>query len=415
MRTIEPPDVRIPPWGAYDQTNPFDLFAELRRASAVHPVTLADGHAAWLITRYDEARVALADPRLSKDMQAALALDEDIVAEGLPGPDFARHMLSVDPPDHTRLRRLVAVAFTHRRVEELRPRVQAIVDNLLDDIAAAGPDAVVDLVTAYAFPMPFSVICELLGLPEEHRDWLGRNLTTLLAATPTAADLARATTASNIVVGMLTSLVELKRHQPADDLVSALIEARDEGERLDEWELLSTIFQLIVAGHETTTNLIGNGVVTLLRHPDQLRAVRERPDRLAAAIEEIIRFDGPVPHATFRYAVEPVELGGVTIPAGAQVLVCLASADRDPARFDDADTFDVDRADGRHLGFGHGIHHCLGAALARLEGQVALGSLLRRFPDLRLAVPDDELRWERGDGLVLRGLSALPVVAGPPA
>ena len=214
---------------------------------------------------------------------------------------------------------------------------------------------------------------------------------------------------------MLTSLVELKRPRPADDLVSALIEARDEGHRLDEQELLSTIFQLIVAGHETTTNLIGNGVVSLLRHPDQLRAVRTSEERLAAAVEELIRYDGPVPHATFRFAVEPVELGGVTIPAGAQVLICLAPANRDPARFADADTLDVDRVDGRHLGFDHGIHHCLGAGLARLEGQVALGSLLRRFPDLRLAVPDDELRWERGDGLVLRGLTALPVVAGPPA
>ncbi|MGH9274757.1 MAG: cytochrome P450 family protein [Acidimicrobiales bacterium] len=405
-------DEAVRSWGAHDQDDPFPLFAALRDRGPVHPVTLVDGHEAWVVVGHDEARAALNDRRLSKDMQAALADDPSVVAEGLPGPAFSRHMLNVDPPDHTRLRRLVAVAFTHRRVEALRPRIQVLVDQLLDDIEADGPEAQVDLVERFSFPLPFTVICELLGVPTENRAWLGQNLTTLLGPTANATDYARAKVASDIVVGMLRSLVELRHDQPGDDLVSALVAARDGDEQLTHDELLSTIFQLIVAGHETTTNLLGNAVVALFRHPDQLVGLRADPAKLPAAVEELMRFDGPVHHATFRYATEPVTLGGVTIPAGAQVVINLAAANRDEGRFEDAHVFDVDRHDNRHLAFGHGIHHCLGAALARAEADIALGSLLRRFPHLRPAVALEDLRWGRGDGLVLRGLTALPVVPG---
>jgi cytochrome P450 len=210
---------------------------------------------------------------------------------------------------------------------------------------------------------------------------------------------------------MLGALVDAKQNAPGDDLVSGLISARDGDERLDDQELLSTIFQLIVAGHDTTTSLIGNSVVALLRNPDQLAQLRADPTKIAAAVEEFLRYDAPVPHATFRYAVEPVTIGEVTIPAGAQVVINLAAANRDPGRYANPDLLDIDRAESRHLGFGHGIHHCLGAVLARMEGQLALGSLLRRFPELRLA--GDDLHWGHGDGLVLRGLSELPVVPGP--
>jgi cytochrome P450 len=400
-------------WGAYDRDNPFPLFAAVRELGAVHPVTLADGHDAWLVVGYDEARIALNDARLSKDMHAALATGGGVVAEGLPGPAFARHMLSVDPPDHSRLRRLVSAAFTPRRVEELRPRVQAIVDDLLDAVAAAGPDARVDLVGAFAFPLPFTVICELLGVPEPDRADLGRGLTALLVPTSTPAEYARAKEASDAVVAMLEALVDAKQADPGSDLVSGLISARDGDERLSTQELLSTIFQLIVAGHDTTASLIGNSVVALLEHPEQLDELRADPAKLAVAVEELLRYDAPVPHSTFRYAVAPMEIGGVTIPAGAQVIICLAAADRDRGQYADPDELDIGRAESRHLAFGHGIHHCLGAPLARMEGQLALGSLLRRFPALRLAVPIDELHWGHGDGLVLRGLSELPVVPGP--
>lgn len=400
-------------WGSYDRDDPFPLFAQLRELGPVHAVTLADGHDAWLVVDYDEARLALNDTRLSKDMHVALATGSGVVAEGLPGPAFARHMLSVDPPDHTRLRRLVSSAFTPRHVEQLRPRIQAVVDDLLDAIAAKGPDATVDLVGAFAFPLPFTVICELLGVPEPRRDDLGRGLTALLVPTSTPEEYARAKAASDEVVSMLEDLVDAKQADPGDDLVSGLISARDGDERLSTQEMLSTIFQLIVAGHDTTASLIGNGVVALLLHPEPLAELRSDPSGLAAAIEELLRYDAPVPHSTFRYATAPVDIGGVTIPAGAQVIISLAAANRDHGQFAGAEELDLHRTGSRHLAFGHGIHHCLGAPLARLEGQLGLGSLLRRFPQLRLAVPADKLHWGHGDGLVLRGLSELPVVPGP--
>jgi cytochrome P450 len=400
-------------WGAYSRDDPFPVFAEVRELGAVHEVTLADGHHAWLVVRYDEARAALNDPRLSKDMHAALATGADLVAEGLPGPAFARHMLSVDPPDHTRLRRLVSAAFSPRRVDGLRPRVQTIVDDLLDELAVHGPDSRVDLVAAFAFPLPFTVICELLGVPEPERASLGQGLTALLVPTLSPAQYARAKEASDAVVAMLGALVQAKQDMPGDDLVSGLISARDGAERLDSQELLSTIFQLIVAGHDTTTNLIGNSVVALFRNPAQLAQLRSDPSKIAAAVEEFLRYDPPVPHSTFRYAIEPVEIGDVTIPVGAQVIISLAAANRDAGRYVSPQLLDIDRTEARHLAFGHGIHHCLGAVLARMEGQLAIGSLLRRFPQLRLAVPVDELHWGHGDGLVLRGLSELPVLPGP--
>ena len=211
-------------WGGYDRDDPFPLFAEVRDRGAVHEVTLADGHEAWLVVAYDEARAALNDPRFSKDMQAALATSSEVVAEGLPGPVFARHMLTVDPPDHTRLRRLVSAAFSSNRVEALRPRVQAIIDGLLDDIAARGPDARVDLVASFAFPLPFTVICELLGVPEPDRDRLGHALTALLTPGTTPEEYAVAKAGSDEVVAMLGELVDAKRHHPGDDLVTALLD-----------------------------------------------------------------------------------------------------------------------------------------------------------------------------------------------
>jgi cytochrome P450 len=399
-------------WGNHDRDAPFPLFAELRERGAVHHVTLVDGHDAFLVVKHDEAKAALGDPRLSKDMHTALASGGGVVAEGLPGPTFARHMLVVDPPDHTRLRRLVAAAFSVRRIEALRDHVQTIIDDLLDAIATQGPQTEVDLVAAFAFPLPYTVICELLGFPVDIRESFAHELQTLLAPAPTPDDYARAKEASDAVVEKLTTLVETKQRTPCDDLISGLIEARDGDERLDQQELLSTIFQLIIAGHDTTASLIENSVVALLCNPEQLAELRAEPERIGAAVEEFLRYDAPVPHSTFRYALEPIELGDVTIPAGAQVIINLASANRDGDFYAHPDTLDIDRTDSRHLAFGHGIHFCLGAPLARMEGQLALNTLLRRFPELRLAVPREELHWGHGDGLVLRGLSALPVIPG---
>ena len=342
-----------------------------------------------------------------------MASDPEVVAEGLPGPAFARHMLVVDPPDHTRLRRLVAGAFSVRRIERLAPHVQTIVDDLLDGIADRGPDDTVDLVAAFAFPLPFTVICELLGVPDDRRDTVGPIPGVAPGAHPDAEAYARAKPASATVVELLTGLVADKQQDPDDALVSALIEARDGDERLTQQELLSSIFQLVVAGHDTTTSLIGNSVVALCATPDQLESSAASPGRSPTAVEELMRYDAPVPHSTFRYATEPIEIGGVTIPAGAQVIINLAAANRDPGHFTAPDTVDVDRPDVRHLAFGHGPHFCLGAPLARMEGQLALAGLLTRFPAMRLAVPVEQLHWGHGDGLVLRGLTELPVVPGP--
>jgi cytochrome P450 len=401
-------------WGDYDRDHPYPLFAQVQADGPVHQVTLADGHRAWLIVRYEEARAALNHPGLSKDMHAALARDGAVVAEGLPGPAFARHMLSVDPPDHTRLRRLASAAFTRRRMDALQPRVQAIVDQLLDGLAARG-DTAVDLVKGFAFPLPFTVISELLGVPEEDRRKLGDWFTTLLAPSSAPEPPADAVAASSNIVAYLAGLLARKRACPGQDLVTDLVRAADQDGALSEQEMLSTIFQLVVAGHDTTTSLIGNGTAALLAHPEQRDALAAAPALIPHAIEEFLRWDAPVPHSTFRYTTCDVTIGGTVIPAFAQVIICLAAANRDPARYTSPQTLDITRHGTSHLAFGHGIHHCLGARLARLEGLIAFTTLLGRFPTMRLAVPPSALHWGHGDGLVLRGLSELPVILNPPA
>jgi cytochrome P450 len=402
-------------WGGWAPTvrdDPFGHFAQARAQCPVQQVRLADGHTAWVVLGYDAARQALGDPRISKDMLAALAGNGDVVAEGLPGPEFSRHMLNVDPPDHTRLRRLVSRAFTPPRVAALESAICRIADHLLDELGAAASGEVVDLIEGYAYPLPFGVIGELLGIPEADRPrlhgWFQVLLTGWAGDPPTEA-----VEASGKIVAYLRDLVAAKRRSPDEDLVSILVAAAAGGDALSGQELLSTLFQLIVAGHDTTASLIGNGVVALLDHPDQLEVLLADLGRLPAAVDELIRFTAPVPHATFRVTAEPVTVDGVQIPAGEQVLVCLAAANRDPGRFPSPDIFDVSRHHGPNLGLGHGIHYCLGAPLARLEAQVAFAALLGRHPGLRLAVHRDALEWAHGDGLVLRGLTSLPVILGP--
>jgi cytochrome P450 len=412
MRTC-PRHPALDSWGDFDRDDPFPLFAEVRSAAPVHEVRLADGHPAWLVVGHEEVRAALNDPRLSKDMHAALARSGEVVAEGLPGPALARHMLSVDPPDHSRLRRLAMPAFSRRRVDALEPRVRTIVEQLLTDLEERGADRPVDLVAGYAFPLPFTVISELLGIPEPDRADLGRWFRILLAPAPGPQPPAEAVEASGMIVEYLIALLDRKRATPGEDLVTDLVVAADRHGALTEQEMLSTIFQLVVAGHDTTTSLIGNGTVALLRHPDQRDALVADPGLVPRAIEECLRWDAPVPHSTFRYTTEEVRIGAVVIPAFAQVIVSLAAANRDPGRYADAETFDIHRTDGSHLAFGHGIHFCLGAPLARMEARIALTALHTRFPAMRLAVAPTELHWDHGDGLVLRGLTELPVVLGP--
>jgi cytochrome P450 len=398
-------------WGDAVRDDPFPTFAESRSRCPVQEVRLPGGHDAWVVLSHDAARLALGDERLSKNMVAALDQDPGVVAEGLPGPEFAHHMLAMDAPDHGRLRSLVAEAFRPSRVAALRPSIERLVDELLDEMAAVGPSTVVDLRAGFAHPLPFAVICALLGVDDGHRRTLHDAFATLLQPWPSPPP-SEAIAASDIVTGTLRTLVASAPPDPDGDLVAVLVDAVRRGEATEP-EALSSLFQLVVAGHDTTSSLIGNGVVALLDHPDQMKVLQREPHRLPGAVEELLRFTAPVPHATFRVTTEAVDLGGVTVPSGQQVLVSLGAANRDPSVFADPDVLDVTSRTRRHLAFGHGPHHCLGAPLARLEAEVAFCRLLDRFPDLRLAVPRNELAWSHGDGLVLRGLACLPVVLGP--
>nr|WP_179816289.1 cytochrome P450 [Allostreptomyces psammosilenae] len=401
-------------------TDPYPAYAWLRENAPVHRTTLPSGVDAWLVTRYDDARQALADQRLSKDPARHAAATAARGKTGIPGEQRAglfAHLLNIDPPDHTRLRRLVSRAFTPRRVEAFRPRVQELTDRLIDGFAARGT---ADLIHEFAFPLPIYAICDMLGVPAEDqddfRDWAGMMIRHSRPG-ERAAPRGGVARAVKRIRAYLEELIHRKRAEAAgDDLISGLIRASDHGEQLTEAEAAAMAFILLFAGFETTVNLIGNGVNALLRHPDQLALLRAglaRGDErlLATAVEELLRFDGPVELATWRFATEPLTIGGTRVPAGDPVLVVLGGADRDPRRFTDPDTLDLTRQDNPHLGFGHGIHYCLGAPLARLEGQRALATLLTRLPDLRCAVAPEELRW-RG-GLIMRGLRELPVAFTP--
>ncbi|MER7016049.1 cytochrome P450 [Saccharopolyspora sp. NPDC000359] len=379
-------------------------YAEIRDTTPVQRLVLPDGAPVWVITRYADVRAALTDPRLSKSADRI----REVIAENRPPEAKPRkfedalfaHMLNMDPPDHTRLRKLVVKAFTNRRVEALRPRVEQITNELLDGMAGGSE---VDLLDALAFPLPIQVISELLGVDEERRDDFRAWTNTLLdASDPDAASQAASETAEYLI-----ELIERKRQQPADDLLTALIDSSEDQDRLSDRELISMVFLLLVAGHETTVNLIGNAVLHLLRDPEQWAALRADPDLVTSAVEEVLRFDGPVMHGTFRFTAEPVEVGGVEIPANQVVWVGLASANRDPEQFPEPDLFDVTRNAHGHLAFGHGIHFCLGAQLARLEGQVALRALIERFPNLTAAIALDDAQWRFST--LIHGLQSLPV------
>ena len=305
----------LPRWGAWDadvQDDPYPHFAAMREVCPVHHVRLGEGHDAWLVIGHAAARQALKDGRLSKDMLAAMDADPTVVDEGLPGPAFARHMLAMDPPDHTRLRGLVARAVAPSRIAALEPGIERIAHELLDELKRSSP--VVDLVAGFALPFPFGVIGALLGVPEQDPASLHQAFRSLFQPW-SGSPPPDAVAASDTIVGYLEELVESHRTAPADDLVGVLVNAGDEEGRPTQQEPLSSLFQLIVAGHDTTTSLIGNGVVALLEHSDQLQLLRDQPALLPGAVEELVRFSPPVPHATFRVTTEPVELDGVTVPA----------------------------------------------------------------------------------------------------
>ena len=380
--------------------NPYPFYRRLREEDPVHHSALG----IWVLTRYDDVVMALRDPRFGREGMAEL-MEARL---GVPArPANARDMLFRDPPDHTRLRALVSRAFTPRVVEAVRPHIQEIVDGLLDRVEGArGMDVIEDL----AYPLPVTVICEMLGVPTSDQDifkqWSADIARSLDAAIlPAGSEVTtRGQEAGDALREYFRSLIAVRRKQPRADLLSALIAAGEQGDKLSEPELLATCALLLIAGHETTVNLIGNGLFALLRHPAELQALADDPALIQTGVEELLRFDGPV-QRTGRMTMADVEIGGRQIPKGSIVAAVIGAANRDPAHFPDPDRLDVARRENRHIAFGFGIHFCLGAPLARIEGQVAIGTLLRRMPALKLV--SDTPEWRESS--VLRGLKTLPV------
>jgi cytochrome P450 len=390
------------------KANPYPTYARLRHEAPVASTRLPDGHTTWLISRYEDVVVALKDPRMAKNRRR-VTTSNLVPYERLLLPLFRSlqyNMLDLDPPDHTRLRALVHKAFTPRLIEQLRERIQRLADELIDRATARKDEF--DLVAEYALPIPATVIAELLGVPVGDRDRFHRWSNKAISAS-SGRDVLTALPSLLLFMRYVRRLVALRRREPRDDLISALVQVEQAGDRLSADELTSMIFVLLIAGHETTVNLIASGTLALLENRDQLERLRTEPPLLASgtAVEELLRFTSPVQLATERYALEPVQFAGTTIPYGALVHAVIASANHDERQFAEPDRLDLSRTPNPHLAFGQGLHYCLGAPLARLEGQIAFGTLVRRLPELELTITPDSLRWRRG--FFLRGLEQLPL------
>ena len=413
--------------------NAYDMYAKLRAKGPVSRARIVGAEErrlkerrgffrseTFFVTHYDEVLATLLDDRFSVDPRAELS-PEELKQESSMPEEFrliSRSLISLDPPDHTRLRKLVQPSFTGRGMQALRGSIQQIVDDLLDqverDAAERGevaPERQMDLIESFAYPFPVTVISDMLGIPREDRETIRGWTENLLRADRFRDQEMDEEIRAGLraFIDYLRDLFEIKRQHPADDMISRLVHAEEDGDILNEEEVLATVFLMYLAGHVTTVNLVGNGVVALLTHLDQLKKFKEHPEELAkGVVEETLRYWGPVDYIGRRIAKEDVEVGGTVIPKGEQATASLASANRDPERFTNPDVFDISRADAnRHVAFGKGIHVCLGAPLARVEGQVAFSTLFRRFPELRLAVPAEEVRWSNS---FLRGFARLPVL-----
>ncbi len=387
------------------KANPYPIYARLRTEAPVYRTPLRGKQMAWLVTRYDDVVAVLRDQRFVKDPLNARSAEQHAQEQWMPAllKPLARNMLDLDAPDHTRLRALVQQAFTPRRVEQLRPRIETLTDELLRKAQRHGR---IELVSEYALPVPITIIAELLGVPttDQHKfhRWSNR-----FVSLSSSTDMVRALPAIWFFLRYMRKLIAQRRVAPRDDLITALVQAEDAGNALSEDELLAMIVVLLIAGHETTVNLIASGTLALLQHPEQCERLRHDPALIKPAVEELVRYISPVELATERYAREEVTIAGVTIPRGDMVLGVIGSANHDETHFTAPDTLDLGREPNRHVGFGLGAHYCLGAPLARLEAQIAITTLLERWPQLRLSVQPATLRWRRN--AFLRGLQALPL------
>ncbi len=388
------------------KANPYPAFSLVRTQDPVHRLETEGEQGAWLITRYEDALTILKDQRFIKDFRKLMTPEQLEQSQGNLHSMANMHMLSFDQPDHTRLRALVNLSFTPRLVEQWRERIQTITDELIDAMQAQDATEI-DLIDAFAFPLPIMVITEMLGVPSEDslkfRAWSNA----LLDVGGDPATFERVQGQMIEFAMYLQNLIGIKREQSTDDLIGRLIHTEADGDKLDEMELMGMIFLLLVAGHETTVNLLANGMLALLQHPDQRRLLQEDPTLIKVAIEEFLRFHSPVAVSTNRWASEDLEFGGKQIRRGDSVILSLAAANHDPAEFAEPDELDLTRKENRHLAFGMGIHYCLGAPLARMEGQIAINTLLRRLPNMRLAVEPEKLVWR--PSMLLLGLSKLPV------
>ncbi|WP_172251157.1 cytochrome P450 family protein [Saccharibacillus deserti] len=387
-----PKDVLFTPEFTQD---PYPVYARMREEEPIAKLMFPDGQFGWMITRYEDAVEILKDNRFIKDMTKIYGSGSQSI--------FTNNMLFADPPDHRRLRGLVQQAFTPKLIEGMRGHIQQIADNLLD--AVEGRDTI-ELIDDYAFPLPIIVISEILGVPIEDQEKF-RTWSNSIIGASNAEEGPTVYQHMQEFTEYLGRWFEKVRREPGDDLISQLIVAEEAGERLSEQEIYGVVSLLIIAGHETTVNLIGNGILSLLQHPDQLRKLQENPELIKGAIEEMLRYNGPVEFSTSRWAGEDLEFRGHAMQKGDLIVVALDSADRDGAQFADPDLFDITRERSRHLAFGHGIHMCLGAPLARLEGEIAVNTLIRRFPNLRLRKDAGELEWR--PGMIVRGVKAIPL------
>ncbi|MGW7817921.1 cytochrome P450 family protein [Streptomyces puniciscabiei] len=399
------------PFGAADAADPYPSYDRLRASGGMRRIRIRPGLEPWLVSRYEDVRDVLGDERLSTDPATTTEEVRAAIRAGRAEEQVAllgRNLLSVDPPDHTRMRRVMSRALSARRTVDLEKPVTRLADELLDELGRRGEG---DLLADYTLPLAVSVICRIIGIPEEDharfRTW-GRALVRAELEDMTAFDRVSDEMAEYFVPFILG-----RRHSPRDDLVSVLASARDD-DRLDDHELISLVYQLFFAGHESSAYFMANAVLTLLRHPAELARLRANPELLPGAIEELLRYEGSVKVPTWRFAKRDLVIAGAAVAQGEPVLALLASAGRDPGRHPDgADELRIDRADTAHLAFSHGIHHCMGSAVGRLESRIAVSRLLDRFPNLRLAVPEDALRWRVN--LMMRGVCELPVTLGRPA
>lgn len=378
------------------KANPYPFYARLRAEAPVCRTRFL-GQPAWLVSRYDDVHMLLKDDRLVKDWPPATRWLHFVA-----GP-ITRHMLNTNAPNHARLRTLVHKAFTPGLVERLRERVQSICNKLLDTLETNGS---VDLMSRYALPLPLTIISELLGIPiEERRRFHARSRSSLSPST--ILGVLRAVPDQRLLVSQMRKIVAQRRREPQDDLVTALVHAEEEGDKLNEKELVATIFLLLIAGYETTVNLIGNGALAVMQNPRERERLAQNPELTSSAIEELLRYTSPFDIATQRFASEDLTIGSVKISRGDVVFAILGSANRDESQFTNPDTLNLAREPNKHVAFGRGVHFCLGAPLARLEGQIALTTLFHRFPNLRLTRAPESLRWRKS--LVVHGLEDLSV------